>query len=153
MPVRLMQGFAEGDDDDEEEEEEEGGGTATIGTWCWMFFSCSSAYAFSTNTAVLMSSAVVCVAPLRNWNLVHSIIAAGANGRPGRHAAGSSSVRLAPNHTVVPTIQAPHPPSSYSSSSFRLSLNPLFLKLSFFDKPYTHFNTFLISLEAYFVRN
>jgi len=100
---------------------------ATIGTWCWMLFSCSSAYAFSTNTAVLMSSAVVSVAPLRNWNLVHSIIAAGGNGRTGRHAAGSSSVRLAPNHTVVPTIQAPHSPSSSSSSSssFRLSLNPL----------------------------
>ncbi len=99
---------------------------ATIGTWCWMSFSCSSAYAFSTNTAVLMSSAVVSVAALRNWDLVHSIIAAGGNGRPGRHAAGSSSVRLAPNHAVVPTIQAPHsPPPPSSSSSFRLSLNPL----------------------------
>lgn len=100
--------------------------TRTPPTWCWIFFSCSSAYAFSTNTAVLMSSAVVSVAALRNWDLVHSIIAAGGNGRPGRHAAGSSSVRLAPNHAVVPTIQAPHsPPPPSSSSSFRLSLNPL----------------------------
>jgi hypothetical protein len=117
--------------------------TRTPPTWCWMLFSCSSAYAFSTNTAVLMSSAVVSVAPLRNWNLVHSIIAAGGNGRPGRHAAGSSSVRLAPNHTVVPTIQAPHPPPPSSSSSFRLSLNPLLS--SSFQAPSSCLSYFLIT--------
>jgi len=140
-----------GDDDDDDEEEEEGGGMATIGTWCWMFFSCSSAYAFSTNTAVLMSSAVVSVAPLRNWNLVHSIIAAGGNGRPGRHAAGSSSVRLAPNHTVVPTIQAPHSPSSSSSSSssFRLSLNPLLS--SSFQAPSSFLSSFKLIRDFFFL--
>jgi len=91
----------------------------------------------------LMSSDVVSVAPLRNWNLVHSIIAAGGNGRPGRHAAGSSSVRLAPNHTVVPTIQAPHPPPPSSSSSFRLSLNPLLS--SSFQAPSSCLSYFLIT--------
>jgi hypothetical protein len=95
-----------------------------------------------------MSSAVVSVAPLRNWNLVHSIIAAGGNGGPGRHAAGSSSVRLAPNHTVVPTIQAPHPPP-YSSSSFRLSLNPLLS--SSFQAPSSFLSSFKLLRDFFFL--
>jgi hypothetical protein len=99
-----------------------------------------------------MTSAVVSVAPLRNWNLVHSIIAAGGNGGPGRHAAGSSSVRLAPNHTVVPTIQAPHSPSSSSSSSsssFSFSLNPLLS--SSFQAPSSFLSSFKLLRDFSFL--
>jgi len=82
---------------------------------------------------------------------MHSIIAAGGNGGPGRHAAGSSSVRLAPNHTVVPTIQAPHPPppSPSSSSSFRLSLNPL-LSTSF-QAPSSFLSSFKLLRDFFFL--